>query len=496
MPAPGIVIGGTTSDAGKSLITVGLCRVLRRRGRHVAPFKAQNMSNNSMIVPGGDEIGRAQWLQALAAGVEPSSAMNPVLLKPGSDMRSHIVVRGRPYGSVHSRQWREVKASLRDAAFEGLADMRERFDVVVAEGAGSPAEINLRDGDFTNLGLARYANWPMVVVGNIDIGGVLAAFYGTLAIVDEADQRHIAGFLVNNFRGHRDLLTPGLTAVEDLTGRQVLGVVPHLDNVWMDAEDSLAVRAVPQHSDSPTSLHVAIVRFPRMSNTTDVDALAAEPGVGITWAASPTDIARADLVILPGSRATVADLAWLRHRSLDTAITERAQRQQPVLGICGGFQMLGRSIRDDVESESAEEVAGLGLLPHDVTFSVKKTTGLPRCSWNGHCVSAFEVHHGRESWHETPDPFPGGGSSGSTFGTHWHATLENDEFRRTFLQMVARAAGSPWTPHRSAPGFAQQREDMIDSLADALEEHTDVDAWLRLIDEGVPESLPVRRAGF
>ena len=326
--AKGLLVAGTTSDAGKSLVTAGLCRWLARQGVSVAPFKAQNMSNNSMVCTGGCEIGRAQWLQALACRVDPEPAMNPVLLKPGSDLRSHVVLMGRSFGELGSGEWASGRKVLARTAFEAFADLSSRFDVVIAEGAGSPAEINLREGDFVNMGLARAVGLPVVVVGDIDRGGVLAAMYGTLALLAAADQDLIRGWVVNKFRGDRSLLAPGLRMLQQRTGRPVLGVLPFLDDVWLDGEDALAISGwsgassagTPARSGVGTTLLVVVVRFPRVSNATDVDALAAEPGVDVRVSADPDVVARADLVVLPGSRATVSDLEWMRSRGLDRAV--------------------------------------------------------------------------------------------------------------------------------------------------------------------------------
>jgi len=483
----GLLVAGTTSDAGKSLLTAGLCRVLARRGISVAPFKAQNMSNNSMVCADGAEIGRAQWLQACAAGVEPEAAMNPVLLKPGSDRRSHVVVLGKPFGTLEAGEFAVGRRELAERAFAALADLRQRFDVVVCEGAGSPAEINLRDGDYVNLGLAREAGLPVIVVGDIDRGGVFASMYGTLALLDPADQAQIAGWVVNKFRGDQGLLEPGLRALERRTGRPVLGVLPWLPGVWIDSEDTLPVDG--WHGSATRGLHVAAVRFPRVSNATDLDALAAEPGVTVTVTADPDVVRAADLVVLPGSRATVDDLAWLRERGLDDVLRARALQGRPVLGICGGYQMLAEHIVDRCESRVGE-VDGLGLLPTRVTFAEDKVLGRPRGTWRGHEIVAYEIHHGTAHVTGEAEPFLDGCRRGAVWGTTWHGTFENDGFRRAWLAEVATQAGIAWQPNRHAPGFAQLRERMLDTVADAVAENLDVDAIARLIEHG-PCDLPV-----
>ncbi|MDO5698270.1 MAG: cobyric acid synthase [Dermatophilus congolensis] len=504
----GLLIAGTTSDAGKSLIVAGLCRVFAREGVQVAPFKSQNMSNNSMVCPDGTEIGRAQWVQAVAARAVPEAAMNPVLLKPGSDRTSHVVLMGQPHGRLGTGEWATGRRELARAAFEAYDDLAARYDLVVSEGAGSPAEVNLRGGDYVNFGLARAKNLPVVVVGDIDRGGVLAAMYGTWGIVDADDRATLAGWIVNKFRGDVELLRPGLDILAERTDLPVYGVVPWLPDTWLDGEDALTLgawRRSGSTADAATGsqgLRVAVVGFTRISNATDADALAAEPGVHVEVTTDADTLAAADLVVLPGSRSTLGDLAWLRERGLDRVITERARHGRPVLGICGGYQMLGGLIVDDdaVETPTAQRVRGLGILPVDIAFSPEKTLGTPTGHWRGHDVRAYEIHHGRAVFtaspaaadHETGhdagsdepatdsvEPFLDGVRAGAVFGTHWHGAFENDGFRREFLQVVARMAGRDWTPG-TGPGFATQREAMLDRVADALVDSLDMAAIRRL----------------
>ena len=474
----GLLIAGTSSDAGKSLITVGLCRTFARRGIKVAPFKAQNMSNNSMVCPDGSEIGRAQYLQAIAAGVEPTSAMNPVLLKPGTDRRSFVVLRGEPAGALEAGEYATGRTHLREAAFDAYAELASSFDVVLCEGAGSPAEINLRDGDYVNFGLARRFDLPVVLCGDIDRGGVLASIYGTWAIVDPEDRALLAGFLVNKFRGDQSVLDPGLTELTARTGLPSFGVVPWLTDVWLDGEDALAFAKWPRILGRHGTLRIAVVRLPRISNATDMDALAAEPGVEVFATASPAEVADADLLVLPGTRATMSDLYWLRERGLADAIAARAAAGRPILGICGGYQMLAATIDDPVESGDGI-VPGLGLLPAGVRFGADKILGRPRGRWQGHDVTGYEIHHGVVTV-DGGESFPGGVRVGNTWGTIWHGTFENDAFRRAWLTELAAAVGSTWTPDPDAPGFAERREHMLDTLADALDQCVDVDALVAL----------------
>jgi len=491
-----LLVAGTTSDAGKSVVTTGLCRALSRRGLEVAPYKAQNMSNNSMVTADGAEIGRAQWLQAVAARAEPEAAMNPVLLKPGSDRRSHVVVMGRPAGRLEASEFAGGRTALARAAFAAYDDLRSRYDVVVCEGAGSPAEINLRAHDYVNMGLAQHGRIPTVLVGDIDRGGVFAAMHGTLALLDAADQALLAGFVVNKFRGELSLLRPGLDTLERLTGRPVLGVLPWMRDLLLDSEDSLALhRSQRTSSDVTDRLRVAVVVLPRISNFTDVDALCLEPGLDVAMVDSPRGLAGADVVVLPGTRATIEDLAWLRARGLAEAVVRHVERGGAVLGICGGFQMLGRSVHDPqgVEGAPGARVDGLGLLDVCTEFAPDKVLRLPTGTALGVPASGYEIHHGRVTVGDA-EPFLGGARSGSVFGTMWHGSLEGDDLRRAWLAEVAEAAGiDVFTPGEVS--FAAQREAQIDALADAVEEHLDLDRVLDLAVDGAP-ALPVVGGGL
>jgi adenosylcobyric acid synthase len=492
-----LLVAGTTSDAGKSVLTAGLCRHLARRGIKVAPFKAQNMSLNSYVTADGAEIGRAQARQAAAAGIEPDARMNPVLLKPGGDTHSHLIVLGQPAGEVSAAGYRGHAGRLLGVALHSLAQLRAEYDVVICEGAGSPAEINLRDTDIANMGLARAARLPVLIVGDIDRGGVFAALYGTLALLPPADQALVGGFVINKFRGDPGLLAPGLAMLTKLTGRPVAGVLPWREGLGLDLEDSLALEGAGQvravAADEPFGqdvLRVSVVRTPRISNFTDVDALAAEPGVLVRFATRPAELADADLVILPGSRATVADLGWLRERGLAGPIGQRARAGRPVLGICGGYQMLGTEIEDRVESR-AGVVAGLGLLPVRTAFGRGKVLGRPQGTGYGAAVAGYEIHHGVVTvTGDGTGPFPGGCRLGPVYGTAWHGTLECDEFRRAFLAEVAALAGRQFTP-RPGTSFAAARQAALDTLADLVAGHLDGALLDRLIETGPPPGRPV-----
>ncbi|WP_084286087.1 cobyric acid synthase [Solirubrobacter soli] len=470
-----VLIAGTASDAGKSVITAAICRWLTRQGHSVAPFKAQNMALNSTVTASGAEIGRAQAMQAAACGIEPEAAMNPVLIKPSGRHRSQVLLMGKPYANATARSYQDLKPDLREPVIQAYRSLKRRFDFVICEGAGSPAEINLRANDIANMGLARAAGIPVVLVGDIDRGGVFPSLYGTLALLDPGDQRHVAGYVINKFRGDASILAPGLDTLRDLTGRPTYAVLPWLDGPFIDAEDSLALRAPA--ADGAT-LDVAVVRLRWMSNFTDLDALASEPGVSVRFTRSAADIERADLVVLPGTKATVEDLQGLRDAGLDRALIER---RGPILGICGGYQMLGTTIDDEVESD-AGRVDGLGLLGISTRFATEKL--LRRVSgtvWDVD-ASGYEIRHGRVTSDESLL------QRGDVLGTSWHGLLEGDAFRRKLLTWVAERRGRAWTPGTTS--FAAVREAHLDRLADWFGEHVDP-SFLDLLQRGVPERPPV-----
>ncbi|RPK53172.1 cobyric acid synthase [Streptomyces sp. NBC_01260] len=499
----GLLVAGTTSDAGKSVVTAGICRWLVRRGVKVAPFKAQNMSLNSFVTRGGAEIGRAQAMQAQAARVEPTALMNPVLLKPGSDRSSQVVLMGRAVGEMSARGYHGGRQEqLLSTVVDCLEQLRGTYDAVICEGAGSPAEINLRRTDIVNMGIARAARFPVMVVGDIDRGGVFASFFGTTALLAAEDQALIAGYLVNKFRGDVSLLEPGLDMLRDLTGRPTYGVLPFAHGLGIDEEDGLRVSlrgtvresvVAPPHGEDV--LRVAVCAVPLMSNFTDVDALAAEPGVVVRFVDRAEELSDADLVIVPGTRGTVKALAWLRERGLADALLRRAAEGRPVLGICGGYQILGEHIEDEVESR-AGQVDALGLLPVRIRFDREKTLARPVGEALGAPVEGYEIHHGVAEV-RGGEPFLTDGlgqrldgcRSGAVWGTHWHGSLESDAFRRRFLTEIARASGRRFVP---APDtcFAELREEQLDRLGDLIEEHADTDALWRLIESGAPTGLP------
>jgi adenosylcobyric acid synthase len=482
MPEGTLLVAGTGSNVGKTTLVAGLCRLLHRRGVLVAPFKAQNMSLNSCVTANGAEIARAQALQAQAAGVEPEAAMNPVLLKPSSDTRSHLIVLGRPAGEVGSAAYTGARPSLLATVIEAHASLRRRFDVVICEGAGSPAEINLRAGDIANLGFARAADVPVLLVGDIDRGGVFASLAGTLALLCAADQDLIQGYVVNRFRGDRQLLQPGIDDLNERTGLRCYGVLPDLPWLRLDAEDSLASPAWPEagRPAGKEMLRVAVIGFPYASNMTDIDPLAAEPGVIIRLVSRPAELGDADLVVLPGTRATVADLRWLRDRGFEPAIMDHASAGRPVLGICGGYQMLGERVEDGVESNEAA-AEGLGLLPVRTRFHHAKILARQSRQLSCGTVTGYQIHHGHvQRLGGRPFFADEGCQDGAVAGTTWHGLFESDEFRRSYLTTVAAQSGRRFTA-ATATSFAAIREAQLDRLADALAENLDIAAIEHII---------------
>ncbi|HSH22389.1 MAG TPA: cobyric acid synthase, partial [Candidatus Caenarcaniphilales bacterium] len=492
-----MLVAGTASDVGKSTIVAGICRWLHRRGVQVAPFKAQNMSLNSAVTDDGGEIGRAQAAQAAAAGLAAEAAMNPILLKPSGEHRSQIIVMGRAVGVHEASSYLEQRDELLPVVLNALESLRQRFDVVVCEGAGSLAEPNIRRGDLVNLGLARAANLPVLIVADLERGGAFAAAFGSLTILDPDDQRLVSGFLLNKFRGDPRILGPAIDRLVTTTSRAVLGVLPWSDGLELDSEDSLALDTAFQLRPDRAGeiLSVAVVRLPRISNFTDFEPLAREPGVNLRWTTSPSEIVEADLVVLPGTKATVDDLAWLRARGLAEALRTRVDRGGPTLGVCGGYQMLGRRIVDHVES-GVGRVEGLGLLPVETVFDRDKLlanrSGTAR-AWPEAPVAGYEIRHGRtrelggEPVIDTSDG-PEGCWVGPVVGTSWHGIFEGDEFRRAFLRWVATERGRAWLP--GSHSFASLREKRLDRIADLIEGSVDTERMLEIMTEGPRRALP------
>ncbi len=488
----GLMVCGTSSNAGKSTFVAGLCRTLARRGVRVAPFKAQNMALNSMVVAGGGEIGRAQWVQAFAAGVEPTVEMNPVLLKPTGERSSQVVVRGRARGVMTAAEYHAHKPELLADVLACLDHLRSSFDVVICEGAGSPAEINLLDHDIVNLRIAHEAGMQALIVGDIDLGGVFASLYGTVALLPDHYRATVGGFVLNKFRGDKALLADAGAMLEARCGVPTIGVLPHIGAIHIDTEDSVSMMTGwgSVGSSAGDQLDVAVVGLPAISNVTDLDALAIEPAVRLRLVRDGRGLGLPDLIVIPGSKSTVRDLAWLREVGLADEIAAAAGRGTPIVGICGGYQMLGTALHDNVES-SAGDASGLGLLPVTTKFEADKITTLRTGHALGAPVTGYEIHHGRVTANAgdvfvTPDDAGpiGGVGADNVLGTTWHGLFESDEFRHAFLLQMAARANKHRAP--SEASFAAARLAQIDLVADAIEQHVDMNAVDGLIRNAVP----------
>ncbi|MEZ5227030.1 MAG: cobyric acid synthase [Acidimicrobiales bacterium] len=477
------MVVGATSGAGKSTLTAALCRSLARTGRRVAPFKAQNMSNHAAVTADGGEVGRAQAMQALAAGVPIERRMNPILLKPASELRSHLVVMGEEISVTDAADYGKITAGLRDTVLEALGSLRDDHEWVVAEGAGGAAEINLLDRDLVNLPLARAAELPAVLVVDIERGGAFASAHGTVDLLPPELRSTIRGIVFNQFRGDPSLLSPGIAALEERTGVPYLGTLPHLGRLRMlGVEDSLDIRPdLDAEHPSERPLRVVAIRLPHLANPSDVDPLVVEPDVAFRWTTHADEVATADLIILPGSRATVADLAWLRQTGFDRAI---ATTPATVIGICAGFQMMGRVIHDDVESGSGT-VAGLGMLDVETTFEHPKLVRQRVATAGDHEVCGYDIRFGRPSagkvpWFDgaTVEPEGAGRRPVVAPRTSLHGLFDANDFRRAFLGTVAERHGRSFSPHPQA--WADQLDHYHDTLADWAEQHLDLDRLIAI----------------
>lgn len=497
MSARVLMVQGTSSSVGKSLLTAGLCRLFARRGLRVAPFKAQNMSNNAAVCADGAEIGRAQALQAVAAGIAPTADMNPVLLKPEADSRSQVILRGRVWQTLPARSYQERKRFLWSHVVESLDRLRAEFDLVVIEGAGSPVELNLKAGDIVNMAVARHARAPVLLVGDIDRGGVFAQLLGTLDLLEPDERKLVRGLVVNKFRGDRNLFTDGVRILEERGGVPVLGVVPFLPHLDLPDEDAVALEGDSATTHTLAAVEIAVVKLPRIANFDDFDPLKAEPDVRLRYVDSPAHLGRPHAIILPGTKSTASDLRWLRDRGLADAIVRHAAEGAAVVGVCGGYQMLGRTIRDPDSVESSDrEVQGLGLLPVETTFAAEKATRqvsarvIGSSGWftalSGSVVSGYEIHMGRtpteSPWLEIEGGADGAASAdGRVWGCYLHGLFANDAFRRAWLASL-RADFRP-----AAVGASARLQAGLDRLADAVAQAIPVERLEQIVSEGVRE---------
>jgi adenosylcobyric acid synthase len=474
MTARVLMVQGTASGVGKSLITAALCRLFVRAGIRVAPFKAQNMSNNAAVTIEGGEIGRAQALQARAARVQPHVHMNPVLLKPLADRRSDVVVLGQSRPDLIDIPWHERKAALWPCVTGALDQLRETAELVIIEGAGSPAETNLRHSDIVNMAVARHADAPVILVADIDRGGAFASLYGTWSLLEAEDRRHVRAFLLNKFRGDAALLAPAPTELEQRTGVPTIGVMPYVRHDLPD-EDAFSMR-----TGRGGAVRVAAIRLPHVANFDDLDPIACEPGVHVQWTVDPDQLRDAAAVVLPGTRNTLADLAWLWETGLAAAIRARAAASVQVIGLCGGYQMLGDVVRDPLGIEAGGEVQGLGLLPVTTELGQYKQTrpvtavaaALPFASASTMTLElhGYEIHHGvtrgaSTNWLEVGQE-PAGSYANTVWGTYLHGIFNNDAFRAQWLaSLKVRPTGLRWELHI-------ERE--LDTLADTVAANIDL----------------------
>lgn len=495
------MIQGTGSDVGKSIVVAGLCRILADRGIRVAPFKPQNMANNSFITRDGGEMGRAQVVQAEAARIDPHVDMNPVLLKPTTDVGAQVILQGRVHSNMKALEYHAFKKVARETVFDSFNRLAGQYDAILVEGAGSPAEINLRDGDIANMGFALEAKVPVILVGDINKGGVFASLVGTLALIAPEEAALVKGFLINKFRGDAALLDPAYEAISQRTGKPFLGTIPWISKIFLQEEDGLHLDT--GRNAAGGTIRIAVVVARRMSNFTDFDPLALEPGVRLDFVRPGEKLGHADLVILPGSKNTIDDLITLKECGLAEEVVENHARGAFIIGVCGGYQMLGNKVSDPEGVEgTVPEVMGLGLLNVETVMEKEKVTaqaegamGVGALDWYSDrgLLGGYEIHMGRtilspgvshlldlrrrgdETFHTDGAVSP----DGRVFGTYLHGIFDNDHFRSALL---SRLKGGDAAPSRS---FAQLKEDGYAQLADHLKKHIDVNGILKIMERGL-----------
>lgn len=537
-----IMIQGTMSNAGKSILAAGLCRIFVQDGYKTAPFKSQNMALNSYITPEGLEMGRAQAVQAEAAGIQPDADMNPILLKPTTDVGSQVIVHGVSRGNMKARDYFAYKKELAPDIMSSYRRLDERYDILVIEGAGSPAEINLKSDDIVNMGMARMADAPVLLVGDIDRGGVFAQLYGTVALLTPEERSRVKGLIINKFRGDRTILDPGIAMLEELCHIPVVGVVPYMD-VDIEDEDSLSSRLETGPSSAPSAVDLAVIRFPRISNFTDFNVFAGIPGVTLRYVARTADLGTPDMVMLPGTKSTIHDLLWMRQNGLEAAILKLADRQIPIWGICGGYQMMGEVLEDakGVESDAPSRVRGMGLLPLKTEFEEEKVRTqvagafgeLDGClsELSGACIAGYEIHMGRTfidreegavdtarmvPWRiepeicrpmdyvmevrnasepvsasgprsasgpgHAPEPRPArrdGWNRGNIYGTYVHGVFDGPGIAATVAKALAGKKGVD-LEEAAAADYGSYKEQQYDKLARELRQSLDMDAIYKI----------------
>ena len=496
-----IMVQGTTSNAGKSLLTAALCRIFRQDGYTVAPFKSQNMALNSFITADGLEMGRAQVMQAEAAGIEPDVRMNPILLKPQSDTGSQVIVNGEVWGNMSATEYYARKTELIPyikAAYEGLA---AQYDIIVIEGAGSPAEINLKENDIVNMGMARLAKAPVVICGDIDRGGVFAALAGTLLLLDDDEKAMVKGTIINKFRGDKEILASGLKMLEGITQKPVLGVVPYL-RVDIDDEDSLSDRFLRKNTVG--DVEIAVIRLPRISNATDFNALEYIEGVSLRYVSTASQLGSPDMIIIPGTKNTMEDLLWLRQNGLEAELKKHAARGGIVFGICGGYQMLGEMLEDPLAIEHGGSMAGIGLLPVATVFEPQKTRtraggtvnkiGGALAGLSGAVFEGYEIHMGKTTGGaplcavqtvtgEKLGLYDGAWCE-NVYGSYMHGFFDSEEVANAIVTALYTAKGLTRTAVAGV-SLAQYKEKQYDLLADGVRGAMNMKKIYEILEAGV-----------
>ena len=498
-----IMIQGTMSNAGKSLLTAGLCRIFRQDGYRVAPFKSQNMALNSYITSEGLEMGRAQVMQAEAAGIEPSVLMNPILLKPTNDTGSQVIVNGEVLGTMSARDYFKYKKNLVPDIMKAFRALAEKNDIIVIEGAGSPAEINLKTDDIVNMGMAKMADAPVLLAGDIDRGGVFAQLYGTVELLEPEERNRIRGLIINKFRGDKTILDPGIEMLEEKCGIPVVGVAPYLD-IQVEDEDSLTERF--DRGQETGLIDIAVIRIPRISNFTDFNPLESIPGVSLRYVKHTSDLKNPDVIILPGTKNTMEDLRWLRESGMEALILKAADRGTLIFGICGGYQMLGETLSDPHGVEAGGSMRGMGLLPMDTIFAEKKTrtqvTGrfldldgdyetLSEVEFTG-----YEIHMG-DSVRRNPakpctsvrDEVTGKEKTEGTFtrnvcGTYVHGIFDKEETALALIRAAGKKKGVD-VSRMEGVDFASFKQQQYDILAAELRKHLDMKKIYEILEQGV-----------
>lgn len=500
--AKAIMVQGTTSNAGKSFLAAALCRIFRQDGYTVAPFKSQNMALNSFITSEGLEMGRAQVMQAQAAGIEPSVLMNPILLKPSSDTGSQVIVNGEVIGNMSAREYFQMKHTLVPKIREAYETLAGQYDIIVLEGAGSPAEINLKQDDIVNMGMAKLAGAPVLLAGDIDRGGVFASLAGTLLLLEPDEREMVKGMVINKFRGDKTILQPGVEMIAQATGVPVVGVVPYL-RLDLDDEDSLSERL-----DAPNTagaVDIAVIRLPRLSNFTDFNPLSAIDGVSLRYVKRVGELRSPDLIILPGTKNTMEDLLWLRQSGLEAAILKHAAAGGAVLGVCGGYQMLGETLHDPHNVEHGGSLKGMGLLPVVTVFAPQKTRTQVVGSFAGRIggilsglsgvpVAGYEIHMGQTLSNEPltkirttggiPQVHADGAQQGNIYGTYLHGLFDKQEPAKALIVSLCKAKGIAWENIASAD-LDGRREEQYNLLAKGVRESLDMEKIYRILEEGI-----------